>query len=161
MSLRARPAPHAYPSARPQAALAHTAETMQLQALFSLPYSKKIITNRPATGEEPTWRSRAHKMVHAGQHLLHLFLFPCPTRDSVCRLRVGWGEPVHCIGSGRRGGVLWYCGTWVWRGFEPREQPVRPAPVKGFILDSIVPHAPIDSISFSVIDDARIVISGV
>ena len=57
--------------------------------------------------------------------------------------------------------MLWYCGTWVWRGFEPRERPVRPAPVKGLTSDSIVPHAPIDSLSFSVFDHARILTSGV
>ena len=30
-------------------------------------------------------------------HLLHLFPFPRPTRDSVCRLWVGRGKPAHCI----------------------------------------------------------------
>ena len=49
----------------------------------------------------------------------------------------------------------------MWRGFEPRERPVRPTPVKGLTSDSIVPHAPIDSLSFSVFDHARILTSGV
>ena len=57
--------------------------------------------------------------------------------------------------------MLWYCGTWVWRGFEPRERTVRPAPVKGLTSDSIVPHAHIDSLSFSVFDHVRILTSGV
>ncbi len=61
---------------------------------------------------------------------ISLLSFPRPTRDSVCRLWVGRGEPADCIGSGRRGVVLWYCGTWVWRGFEQRERPAHPAPVK-------------------------------
>ncbi len=47
------------------------------------------------------------------------------------------------------------------RLFEPRERPVRPAPVKGLTSDSIVPHASIDSLSFSVFDHARILTSGV
>ncbi len=43
------------------------------------------------------------------------------------------------------------------KGFEPGERPVRPAPVsKGLSSDSIVPHAPIDSLTFSVFDHARI-----
>ena len=49
----------------------------------------------------------------------------------------------------------------VWRGFEPRELPVRPAPVEGLTSDSIVLHALIDSLSFSVFDHARILTSGV
>ena len=84
---------------------------------------KKILTNCPATGEEPKWRSRAHKLDHASHTYFTSFPFPAPraTLYSVCRLWVGRGEPAHCIGAGRRGGVLWYCRTWVWRGFEPRE----------------------------------------
>ncbi len=50
--------------------------------------------------------------------------------------------------------MLWYCETWVWRGFEPRERPVRPAPVKGLTSNNIVPHAPIDSLPFSVFKHA-------
>ena len=57
--------------------------------------------------------------------------------------------------------MLWYCGTWVWTGFEPRERPVRPASVKGLTSSSIVPHAPIDNLPFSVFNDARILTSGV
>ena len=107
------------------------------------------------------WRSRAHKLDHASHTYFTSFPFPAPRANLVCRLWVGRGEPAHCIGSGRRGGVLWYCGTWVWRGFEPRERPVRPAPVKGLASDSIVPHALIESLSFSVLDHARILTSGV
>ena len=47
------------------------------------------------------------------------------------------------------------------KGFEPRERPVRPAPVKGLTSDNIIPHAPIDSLSFSVFNHARILTSGV
>ncbi len=79
----------------------------------------------------------------------------------MCRLWVGRGEPAHSIVTGQRGGVLWYCGTWVWTGFEPRERPVRPASVKGLTSSSIVPHAPIDNLPFSVFNDARILTSGV
>ena len=42
-----------------------------------------------------------------------------------------------------------------------RERPVRPAPVKGLTSDSFIPHAPIDSLSFSVFHHARILASGV
>ena len=56
--------------------------------------------------------------------------------------------------------MLWYCGAWVWRGFEPRERPVRLATIKGLTLDSIVPHAPIDSLTFSVFAHARILTLG-
>ena len=31
--------------------------------------------------------------------------------------------------------MLWYCGSWVWRGFEPRGRPIRPTPpVKGLTV---------------------------
>ena len=116
------------------------------------------MTNRPATGGEHTWRSRAHKLDHASHTYYTSFPFPTP-RATLC-VGFGWGgenpRTAHDIGAGRRGGVLWYRGTWVWRGFEPRERPVRPAPVKGLTSDSIVPHVPIDSLSFSVFDHARI-----
>ena len=49
----------------------------------------------------------------------------------------------------------------MWRGFEPRERPVRPAPVRGLTSGSIVPHALIDSLPFSVFNHARILTSGV
>ena len=107
-------------------------------------------------------RARAHKRHHASHTYYTSFPFPAPhARLCVCRLWVGRGEAAHCIGSGRRGGVLWYCGMWVWRGFEPRGRPVRPAPVQGLTSDSIIPHAPIDSLPFSVFNHARILTSGV
>ena len=49
---------------------------------------------------------------------------------------------------------------WVWRGFEPRVRPVRPAPVKGLISDSIIPQAHIDSPLFQRVY-ARFLTSGV
>ena len=48
-----------------------------------------------------------------------------------------------------------------WRGFEPRERPFSPALLKRLTSDSINPHAPIDSLPFSVNKHARILTSGV
>jgi hypothetical protein len=49
----------------------------------------------------------------------------------------------------------------VWRGFEQRERPVRSALVRRLTSDIIIPHAPIDSLPFSVFNHARILTSGV
>ena len=50
---------------------------------------KKCITNRPATGEKPTWRSRAHKLDHASHIYFTSFPFPAP-RAALC-VDCGWG----------------------------------------------------------------------
>ena len=57
--------------------------------------------------------------------------------------------------------MLWYHGTWVWRGLEPRGRPVHPVPIKGLTLDSMIPYTPIDSLNFSLFNHARILTSGV
>ena len=50
---------------------------------------KKSLTNRPATGEEPKWRSRAHKLDHASHTYFTSFPFPAP-RATLC-VGCGWG----------------------------------------------------------------------
>ena len=55
-------------------------------------------------------------------------------------------------------GIVWDVGV---ERLELSERLVRPAPVKGLTSGSIVPHAPIDSLSFSVFEHARILTSGV
>lgn len=53
---------------------------------------KNLITNRLATGEEPTWRSRAHKLDNASHTYFTSLPFPAPRPTVSC----GWGGDKTC-----------------------------------------------------------------
>ena len=61
--------------------------------------------------------------------------------------------------EGRCAVVLW--GVGCGEVLRHVSDPVRPAPIRGLTSNSIVPHAPIDSLPFSVFNHARALTSGV